>query len=72
LQREIRVSIEIVDDYHQLMMENKKLRKENEYLRSEMTYVLKKLKEFEPTLDLCIESLDIFKEVLSGTKSRIQ
>ena len=53
------MSMEIVDDIHEVFMENKKLKKENDYLRTEMAYVLKRLKEFKPTLDLCIESLDV-------------
>jgi prefoldin subunit 5 len=51
--------MEIVDDLHELVAENKKLKREIEYLRSEMSYVLKKLKEFKPTLEVCIEALDV-------------
>jgi hypothetical protein len=53
------MSMEIVDDLHELVTENKKLKREIDYLRSEMNYVLKKLKEFRPTLEVCTEALDV-------------
>lgn len=51
------MSIEIVDDLHDLMVQNKKLKKEIDYLRNDMALALSKLKGFRVDLELCIECL---------------
>lgn len=52
------MSMEIVDDLHDLMIENKRLKKEIDYLRQEMHFALVKLKSFKPDLEVCMECLN--------------
>lgn len=53
------MSLEIVDDLHELIAENKRLKKEIDCLKTDMAYVLQKLKEFRPSLELSIEYLTV-------------
>lgn len=52
------MSLEYIDDVHELVVENKRLKDENGSLKWDMRCILRKLEDFQPILEHCIGVLE--------------
>jgi cell division septum initiation protein DivIVA len=48
------MSLEIVDDIHELILQNEQLKKENDALKNELSFICKRLSEMEQKIRLFI------------------